>query len=300
MSQKTSALILKGKPVAAEVMEELRATIEDSTRRIGRAPGLAVILVGENSASQVYVRNKERAAAKLGIETHDYRLPADTTQEHILGLITRLNTDPAVHGILIQLPLPSHLHEDELLHAVVPQKDVDVFHPDNFGKLALSIGTLRPCTPAGVIELLKRSDIGIDGKNVVIVGASKIVGLPLSLMFLHEGATVTLCHIKTRDVTTLTKQADIVVAALGVPRFLKRDMVREGAVVVDVGINRLEDGKLVGDCDFEELQDKVSAITPVPGGVGPMTVAMLMVNTVWAYRIQVLGEQPSQHLRMLE
>ncbi|MDA1000152.1 MAG: bifunctional methylenetetrahydrofolate dehydrogenase/methenyltetrahydrofolate cyclohydrolase FolD [bacterium] len=300
MSQKTSATILKGKPVAAEVMEELRATIEDGTRRIGRPPGLAVILVGENPASQIYVRNKERAAENLGIRTYDYRLPADTTQEHVLGLITRLNTDPAVHGILIQLPLPSHLHEEELLHAVNPEKDVDVFHPDNFGKLALNVGNLRPCTPAGVIELLKRNGVEMDGKNVAIVGASKIVGLPLSLLFLYEGATVSLCHVKTRDVTALTKQADIVVAALGVPRFLKRDMVREGAVVVDVGINRLEDGKLVGDCDFEGLQDWVSAITPVPGGVGPMTVAMLMVNTVRAYRVQVLGELPSQHLRMLE
>ena len=174
------------------------------------------------------------------------------------------------------------------------------FHPDNFGKLALSVGTLRPCTPAGVIELLKRNAIALDGKNVVIIGASKIVGLPLSLMFLYEGATVTLAHIKTNDVADLTQKADIVVAALGVPRYLKADMVREGAVVVDVGINRGEDGKLVGDCDFDGLVDKVSAITPVPGGVGPMTVAMLMVNTVQAYRLQVLGDLTGEELRMLE
>ncbi|MEE9274965.1 MAG: bifunctional methylenetetrahydrofolate dehydrogenase/methenyltetrahydrofolate cyclohydrolase FolD [bacterium] len=299
MTQKTSAVILRGKPVAAEVMDELRASIGDAAERIGRPPGLAVILVGEDSASRIYVRNKERAAAKLNIATFDHRLPADTTQEHLLGLVTRLNADPAVHGILIQLPLPPHLEEEELLHSVVPVKDVDVFHPDNFGKVALNVGSLRPCTPAGVIELLKRSGIEIDGKHVVIVGASKIVGLPLSLMFLAEGATVTLSHIKTRDVPALTRQADIVVAALGVPRFLKADMVREGAVVVDVGINRVGE-KIVGDCDFDDLTGKVSAITPVPGGVGPMTVAMLMANTVRAYRTQVLGEVPSTHVSMLE
>ncbi len=300
MEQKTSAKILKGRPVAKEVREELRATIERGIARTGRAPGLAVVLVGDNPASQVYVRNKERAAAKLGIRTFDHRLPADVTQEALLDLVDRLNEDPAVQGVLIQLPLPPHINEEQVLYAVTPEKDVDVFHPDNFGKLALSVGTLRPCTPGGVLELLKRNDIEIDGKNVVIIGASKIVGLPLSLMFLYEGATVTLCHIKTSDVPALTQKADIVVAALGVPRFLKADMVREGAVVVDVGINRGEDGQIVGDCDFDDLIGKVSAITPVPGGVGPMTVAMLMVNTVQAYRHQVLGDLPSEELRMLE
>ncbi len=299
MEQKTSAKILKGKPVAAEVMEELRAVIEKGIARTGRPPGLAVVLVGENPASHIYVRNKERAAGKLGIRTFDHRLPAGVTQEDLLELVARLNADPGVQGILIQLPLPPHINEEQLLYAVHPEKDVDVFHPDNFGKLALSVGTLRPCTPAGVIELLKRNDIVLDGKNVVIIGASKIVGLPLSLMFLYEGATVTLCHVKTGDVTTLTQKADIVVAALGVPRFLKAEMVREGAVVVDVGINRGEDGKIVGDCDFDGLVGKVSAITPVPGGVGPMTVAMLMVNTVQAYRLQVLGDLSSEELRML-
>ena len=300
MDQKTSAKILKGKPIAAEVREELRATIEKGLARTGKPPGLAVVLVGENPASHVYVRNKERAAKKLGIRTFDHRLPEDVTQEALLELVERLNKDTSVQGILIQLPLPPHINEEQLLYAVTPAKDVDVFHPDNFGKLALSVGTLRPCTPAGVIELLKRNDIALDGKNIVIIGASKIVGLPLSLMFLYEGATVTLTHIKTNDVAALTQKADIVVAALGIPRFLKADMVREGAVVVDVGINRGEDGKIVGDCDFDGLVDKVSAITPVPGGVGPMTVAMLMVNTVQAYRLQVLGDLSSEELRMLE
>lgn len=300
MEQKTSAKILKGKPIAAEVMEELQAVIKEGIARTGRVPGLAVILVGENPASHIYVRNKERAAKKLGIRTFDHRLPADVTQEDLHRLVGRLNADSSVQGILIQLPLPPHINEEQLLYAVTPAKDVDVFHPDNFGKLALSVGTLRPCTPAGVIELLKRNNVEIDGKNVVIIGASKIVGLPLSLMFLYEGATVTLCHIKTNDIASLTPKADIVVAALGVPRFLKAEMVKEGAVVVDVGINRGEDGKIVGDCDFDDLVGKVSAITPVPGGVGPMTVAMLMVNTVQAYRLQVLGDLPSEQVRMLE
>ena len=299
MEHRLSTIILRGKPVAAQVMEELRPTVESLTARIGRPPGLAVILVGDNSASETYVRNKERAAEKLGIQTFDYRLPEDTTKEHLLGLVTQLNSDPSVNGILIQLPLPKHIEEEKILHSVLPEKDVDVFHPDNFGNLALSVGTLRPCTPAGVIELLKRSEIEIDGKHVVVIGASKIVGLPLSLMFLYEGATVTICHIKTHDVSELTRQADIVVAAIGSPKFLKADMVKDGAVILDVGINRIED-KLVGDCDFEGLKDKVSAITPVPGGVGPMTVAMLMVNTVRAYRQQVLGEVPSKHVSMLE
>lgn len=295
----TTATILRGKPVAQEVMEELKEEVCDLTHRIGRPPGLGVVLVGDDPGSEVYVRNKERACQELGIRTFDFRQPATITEEHLLGLVTSLNRDPAVNGILIQLPLPPHMREEEVLHAVAPEKDVDVFHPDNFGKLALNVGTFRPCTPAGVVELLHRSDVEMSGKHAVIVGSSKIVGLPLSLLLLYEGCTITLCHIKTHDVPALARQADILVAALRVPRFIKADMVKEGAVVVDVGINRIG-GKLVGDVDFDSVKEKASHITPVPGGVGPMTVAMLMRNTVRAFRAQVLGEGPAPPVRMLE
>jgi len=289
-TQKNAALILKGKPAADKVTEELEATLAGLSAQVGRPPGLAVILVGKNPASEVYVRIKEKSARRLGIETFDHRLPEETRREDLLALVGRLNADPAVHGILIQLPLPAHLPEEEVLRALDPAKDVDVFHPENFGRLALKQGRLRPCTPAGVIEILKHYGIGIAGKRAVLIGRSKIVGLPLSLLLLHENATVTICHSKTRDIAAHTRAADIVVTAMGVPGFLRADMVREGAVVVDVGISRVGE-KLVGDCDYEGLVGKVAAITPVPGGVGPMTVAMLMVNTVRAYGLQTLGEE---------
>ena len=288
MEQKTSAIIMKGKPVAEEVTDRLRPEIEELFSKSGRPPGLAVVLVGEDPSSQVYVRIKERTAKKLGIETFDHRVPEDTAQADLIDLIERLNADPAVDGILIQLPLPEGSSEEEVLRRVDPGKDVDVFHPENFGKLALKQGILRPCTPAGVIEMLRHYGIGIEGKSVALIGRSKIVGLPLSLLFLHENATITVCHSRTADIAGVTREADIVVAALGRPKFLTADLVKEGAVVVDVGINRVDE-KLVGDCDYDALVDKVAAITPVPGGVGPMTVAMLMVNTVRAYRHHVLG-----------
>ena len=279
------ALLLKGKPVAEKVMEELQSTITALLPRMGRPPGLAVVLVGEDTASQVYVRIKGRAAKKLGIETFDHHLSEDASQDDIISLITELNHDEKVDGILVQLPLPGHLNEADVLQRVSPQKDADVFHPENFGKLALKQGVLKPCTPAGVLEILKFYDIGLEGKKIVVIGRSKIVGLPLSILMLHENATVTVCHSRTRHISAITREADIIVAALGQPKFLTADMVRQGAVVVDVGINRV-DGKLVGDCDFKTLRDKASAITPVPGGVGPMTVAMLMGNTVRAYSLQ--------------
>ncbi len=284
------ALLLEGKPVAEKVMEELKASIDALIPRKGRPPGLAVVLVGEDPASQVYVRIKGRSAKKLGIETFDHRLAEDTSQEEIVSLIEELNQDEKVDGILVQLPLPGHLNEEEVLRTVSPEKDADVFHPENFGKLALKQGTLKPCTPAGVLEILKFYDIGLEGKKAVIIGRSKIVGLPLSILMLHENATVTVCHSRTRDIPSITREADIVVAALGRPKFLTADMVRQGATVVDVGISRV-DGELVGDCDFEPLREKASAITPVPGGVGPMTVAMLMMNTVRAYSLELQGEK---------
>ena len=279
------ALLLKGKPVAEKVMEELQSSITTLFPRVGRPPGLAVVLVGEDTASQVYVRIKGRAAKKLGIETFDHHLSEDASQDDITSLIIELNHDEKVDGILVQLPLPGHLNEADILQRISPQKDADVFHPENFGKLVLKQGVLKPCTPAGVLEILKFYDIGLEGKKIVVIGRSKIVGLPLSILMLHENATVTVCHSRTRYISAITREADIVVAALGRPKFLTADMVRQGAVVVDVGINRV-DGELVGDCDFETLRDKASAITPVPGGVGPMTVAMLMGNTVRAYSLQ--------------
>lgn len=279
------ALLLEGKPVAEKVMEELKASIDALLPRMGRPPGLAVVLVGEDPASQVYVRIKGRSAKKLGITTFDHHLPEDTSQQDIVSLIEDLNRDEKVDGMLVQLPLPGGLNEEEVLRRVSPQKDADVFHPENFGKLALKQGTLKPCTPAGVLEILKFYDIGLEGKKTAIIGRSKIVGLPLAILMMHENATITVCHSRTRDIPAITREADIVVAAMGRPKFLTADMVREGAVVVDVGINRV-DRELVGDCDFEPLLEKVSAITPVPGGVGPMTVAMLMMNTTQAYSLK--------------
>ncbi len=288
MEQKTSAIVMKGKPVAEKLTEGLRSEVEGLAAKTGRPPGLAVVLVGEDPASQVYVRIKERTAKKLGILTFDHRIPENLDQGDLLDLISRLNSDPAVDGILIQLPLPGHLNEQEALRAVALDKDVDVFHPENFGRMALKQGILRPCTPAGVIEMLKHYEIEIEGKSVALIGRSKIVGLPLSLLLLHENATITVCHSRTSDIGAVTREADIVVAALGRPKFLTADMVKEGAVVVDIGINRVDE-KLVGDCDYDALVGKVSAITPVPGGVGPMTVAMLMANTVRAFRDHASG-----------
>ena len=288
MEQKTSAIVMKGKPVAEKLTEGLRSEVEGLAAKTGRPPGLAVVLVGEDPASQVYVRIKERTAKKLGILTFDHRIPENLDQGDLLDLISRLNSDPAVDGILIQLPLPGHLNEQEALRAVALDKDVDVFHPENFGRMALKQGILRPCTPAGVIEMLKHYEIEIEGKSVALIGRSKIVGLPLSLLLLHENATITVCHSRTSDIGAVTREADIVVAALGRPKFLTADMVKEGAVVVDIGINRVDE-KLVGDCDYDALVEKVSAITPVPGGVGPMTVAMLMANTVRAFRDHASG-----------
>lgn len=287
MIQTSSAVVMKGKPVADKILGELQSSIPDLTSRAGRPPGLAVVLVGEDPASQVYVRLKEKTAKNLGIQTFDHHLPADTPQAELERLIDRLNADPAVDGILVQLPLPKQIQEEAVLRRVSLEKDVDVFHPENFGRLALKQGVLKPCTPAGVIEILKHYDIEISGKRVVLIGRSKIVGLPLSLLLIHENATVTVCHSRTRDIAAVAREGDIVVAAMGKARFVTADMVREGAAVVDVGINRVGE-KLVGDCDYEALLPKVSAITPVPGGVGPMTIAMLMVNTVRAFGLHAL------------
>ncbi len=277
----------------------MKAEVRALSAQGGRGPRLAVILLGDNHASAVYVRTKTLACREVGIDTLDFHLSGDTPQEELLRLVDELNRDGSVDGILIQLPLPPHMDDSTILHSIDREKDVDVFHPYNFGKLVLNIATLLPCTPAGVIALLERSGIAIEGKHAVIVGGSLIVGKPLYFMLLHRWATVTTCHIKTHDVPALTLQADILVAAAGVPRLIKADMVKEGAVVIDVGINRV-DGKLVGDVEFEAVRERAAAITPVPGGVGPMTVTMLLRNTLTAYRTLVLGQVVAPRLRMLD
>ncbi|MCS7242784.1 MAG: bifunctional methylenetetrahydrofolate dehydrogenase/methenyltetrahydrofolate cyclohydrolase FolD [Candidatus Caldatribacterium sp.] len=276
--------ILDGKAAAAKIYEELQPRVSRLTS-LGYRPGLAVILVGNNPASQVYVRNKERACEKLGIRSFLHHLPEETDTVKLLELIDSLNADPAVHGILVQLPLPPHLEEREVLYRISPEKDVDGFHPYNLGRLMIGDPLFLPCTPWGVQELLVRYGIAVEGKHVVIVGRSTIVGKPLAMMLVQKAkganATVTVCHTKTANLPEHTKRADILVAACGSPGLITGDMVREGVVVVDVGINRVGE-RLVGDVDFASVAPKASYITPVPGGVGPMTVAMLMANTVKA------------------
>lgn len=279
-------ILLDGKETAKTIREELKAEVDTLAPKHGRAPGLAVILVGEDPASQVYVRNKEKACENAGIVSVPHKLPAETSQEELEALIEKLNADDAVDGILLQLPLPKGLDSQRCLELIDPGKDVDGFHPISVGKLTLGLPGFRSCTPAGVMNLLERYDIDPSGKKCVIIGRSNIVGKPQALMMLAKNATPVITHSRTKDLARECRDADIIVAALGRPKFLTADMVKEGAVVIDVGINRTDEG-LCGDCDFEAVKDKVSAITPVPGGVGPMTIAQLLVNTVQAYREHV-------------
>lgn len=278
--------LIDGKKVAQEVRAGLRETIAAATAQGHRAPGLAVILVGEDPASQVYVRNKERACAEVGIRSLPYHLPASTRQEDLLQLIADLNARADVDGILLQLPLPAGLNATQCLLSIDPAKDVDGFHPENVGRLSLGLPGLVSCTPAGVIELLRRYNLQTQGRRAVVVGRSDIVGKPLSMLLTRPGvfgdATVTVCHSRTPDLAACCREADFIFLAVGRPRLLKADMVREGAVVIDVGINRTAEG-LCGDADFDDLKDKVAAMTPVPGGVGPMTIAMLLRNTVQSW-----------------
>lgn len=275
------AKLINGKFIATQIKEELREKVS-ALKAEGIEPGLAVILVGDNSASQVYVRNKKTACEFVGIKSFSYELPTETSEDELLGLIDTLNADPTVHGILVQLPLPAHLDEQKVILRIAPSKDVDGFHPQNVGALSIGLKGFVSCTPAGVIELLKRYNIAIAGKNCVVVGRSNIVGKPVSLLLLREHGTVTICHSRTQNLKEVVQNADIVVAAVGIPNFIKRDMIKEGAAIIDVGINRLENGKLCGDVDFEACEKKAAYITPVPGGVGPMTIAMLMHNCVLA------------------
>ncbi|WP_319541292.1 bifunctional methylenetetrahydrofolate dehydrogenase/methenyltetrahydrofolate cyclohydrolase FolD [uncultured Pseudodesulfovibrio sp.] len=282
-------ILLDGKETAATIRAEIREEVDALGDKYGRKPGLAVVLVGEDPASQVYVRNKERACADCGIESIPHRLET-ASQLELEGLIQELNRDVNVDGILVQLPLPDGLDSQKILDLIDPDKDVDGFHPVNVGKMSLGLPGFKPCTPAGVINLLKRYDLDPACKKAVVIGRSNIVGKPLAMMLSQSGpcanATVTLCHSRTQDLKTECLEADFVFAAIGKPNFVTADMVKEGAVVVDVGINRTDEG-LAGDCDFESLKDKVHAITPVPGGVGPMTIAQLMVNTLEAFKMHV-------------
>ena len=284
------ATLLDGKLLAATMQAEIAVEVAKLTAATGVRPGLAAVLVGENPASQVYVRNKRKACDNVGMASWLHQLPAETTQAQLLDLIVRLNADPAVHGILVQLPLPKQIDENAVILAVSPLKDVDGFGPENLGLLATGNPRFMACTPLGVHQILLRNKIPVDGRNVVIVGRSNIVGKPLALILMQKmegaNATVTVCHSRSRDLAEITRRADIVVVAIGQPRFLKADMIRPGAVVVDVGINRLPDGKLVGDVDFDLVAPIASAITPVPGGIGPMTITMLLHNTLKACRLK--------------
>ena len=280
------ALILDGKVLAQKIREDLKKEIDEYLSRGMRNPNLVVILVGEDPASQVYVENKRKACKEVGINSMVFKLPENTTQVELLELIGKFNGDDDIDGILVQLPLPSHINTQEIIEAINPHKDVDGFHPENVGKLATGKSDgIIPCTPLGIWIMLKHYKIPTFKKDVVIVGASNIVGKPMGLLFLkNEEAPVSICHINTKDLSSYTKRAEILIVAVGKPNLITPDMVKDGAVVVDVGINRLENGKLVGDTDFEGLKEKVHAITPVPGGVGPMTVASLLLNTVSIYR----------------
>ncbi|HJP19901.1 MAG TPA: bifunctional methylenetetrahydrofolate dehydrogenase/methenyltetrahydrofolate cyclohydrolase FolD [Nitrospinota bacterium] len=278
--------ILDGKAISTVIKKEIAAEIKSLNTKSVIQPGLAVIQVGDNPASSIYVRNKKKSCDEAGIKSFEHRLSDKTSEEELLTLIKQLNDNEGIHGILVQLPLPSHIREHVVLEAISPDKDVDGFHPYNVGKLMVGKGSLLPCTPAGIIELLERSEVKIEGKKAVILGRSNIVGKPLAIMLLQKNATVTICHSKTKNLPDITKRADILVAAIGSPEFVKEDMVKEGAVVIDVGINRVEK-KLVGDVDFEKVSQKASQITPVPGGIGPMTIALLMKNGLSAFKNQM-------------
>ena len=275
------AKLLSGKTVSARVKEELKKEVAELTAA-GTRPGLAVIIVGDDSASKVYVANKEKACADLDMYSEMYALPADTTEEELITLVDKLNDDPNIHGILAQLPLPKHLDDKTIINRIRPEKDVDAFHPVNVGKIMIGDFDFVPCTPAGIMELIHESGVSVEGKECVVIGRSNIVGKPMSMLLLHENGTVTTCHSRTRDLAEVTRRADILVAAVGIPKFVKADMVKPGAVVIDVGMDRDENGKLCGDVDFDSVEPIAGAITPVPGGVGPMTIAMLMKNTLTA------------------
>lgn len=275
------AKIICGKTVSAAKRLDIKNRVEELKNK-GVTTGLAVIIVGNNSASRVYVNNKKKACEEVGIESFEFALPEETTQEELLNLIDKLNKDSKVDGILCQLPLPSHIDEQAVINSIDPKKDVDAFHPENVGHIMIGDYTFLPCTPAGIMEMLKFYNIDVKGKKCVVIGRSNIVGKPMAMLLLKENGTVEICHSRTENLKEETLTADILVAAVGKAYFVTEDMVKEGAVVIDVGMNRNDDGKLCGDVDFESVKEKASFITPVPGGVGPMTITMLLENTVRA------------------
>ena len=276
--------IIDGKKISAEIKDELKQEVA-AMKAEGKEIALAVIQVGEDPASSVYVRNKKKACEYIGITSVSYEIPEDSTQQELLDLVEKCNKDPKINGILVQLPLPPHMDEDAVIHAIDPKKDVDGFHPVSVGNMVIGNDGFLPCTPAGIIKLLKRSGVEIGGKECVVVGRSNIVGKPMSMLLLRENGTVTVCHSRTRNLREVCSRADILVVAVGRPKFIDASYVKEGAVIIDVGIHRNENNKLCGDVDFDAVKEKTSAITPVPGGVGPMTIAMLMKNCVQSKKL---------------
>lgn len=277
--------LIDGKVISAHIKQQVKAQV-DELKAQGIEPCLAVIIVGDDFASRTYVNNKKRTCEEVGIKSLEFAMPEETTQDELLELVNKLNADDSVNGILCQLPIPKHIDEKVILNAILPDKDVDAFHPVNAGHIMIGDCVLKPCTPAGIMEMLKYEGIDVSGKNCVVIGRSNIVGKPMAMLLLGASGTVTVCHSRTQNLADITRGADILVAAVGKAKFVTADMVKEGAVVIDVGMNRDEDGKRCGDVDFEAVKDKASHITPVPGGVGLMTVAMLMQNTVTAAKIQ--------------
>jgi methylenetetrahydrofolate dehydrogenase (NADP+) / methenyltetrahydrofolate cyclohydrolase len=276
--------IIDGKKVSATIMDELKKEVAE-LKKNNIAPGLAVVLVGDNPASRVYVNMKKKACATLDIYSEEHKLDKDISQKTLLDLIGKLNADPKINGILVQLPLPKQIDTNLVLETISPEKDVDGFHPYNVGRLVSGSPIFVPCTPFGVMKLLEYSNIDLSGKEAVVVGRSNIVGKPVALLLMQKNATVTICHSKTKDLPGVCRRADVLIAAIGIPKMITAEYVKDGAVVVDVGVNRLDDGSLCGDVDYEMVIDKSSAITPVPGGVGPMTITMLMYNTVMSARL---------------
>lgn len=281
----TMAKIIDGKAVSAKVKEQVRKEAE-VLKGQGIEIGLAVVIVGNNSASRVYVNNKKKACEEVGFNSYEYALPEETTEAELLELVEKLNSDDKVNGILVQLPLPKQINENAIINAIRPDKDVDAFHPENVGHIMIGDFSFLPCTPAGVMELIAETGVDVCGKNCVVIGRSNIVGKPMAMLLLHKNGTVTICHSRTKNLAEICSKADILVAAVGKAKFVTPDMIKEGAVVIDVGMNRDENGKLCGDVDYAACFDKAGYITPVPGGVGPMTIAMLMRNTLTAAKIK--------------
>lgn len=281
------AIILDGKALAEKVRQEIKNEVEKIMQEGKIQPGLAVVIVGDDPASAIYVRNKEKAALEAGLYSVVRRYPAETTQEKLLSVVDELNADSSIHGILVQFPLPKHLNEKEVINRIDPRKDVDGLHPLNIGALLVGDKGLVSCTPKGCMRIIKETGVPVSGKKAVVIGRSNLVGKPVALLLLQENATVTICHSRTKDLQKELIDADIIVAAVGVPKMVTGEMVKEGAIVIDVGINRSEDGKLCGDVDFASVSEKAGFITPVPGGVGPMTIAMLLSNTIEAYNEQI-------------